>query len=155
MVESVKVDPRKAIVTLRAHENFSNYERMKKMKTEIDERTFVIFNRDTVQGEFHHAWGGPWHWGLEDQEGNIRASRLGLKTEQKAMDLMHTYAWAVAHDHKLVEHFDSELASLPEGTVVEVKIRAHIYRPPRESESFARAKREFVAAALKEFGLSK
>jgi hypothetical protein len=125
------------------------------MKTEIDEKTFVIFNRDTVQGELHPAWGGPWHWGLEDQDGNLRYSRFGMNTEEKAMDLMRTYAWAVAHDHKLVEHFDSELTSLPESIVVEMKIRAQIGRPPRESESFLRTKREFVAAALKEFGLSK
>jgi hypothetical protein len=126
-----------------------------KMKTEIDGKTFIIFNRDPVQVELQHLLGGPWHWGLEDQDGNLRVSRLGMKTEETAMNLMDAYAWAVAHNHELEEHFERELTSLPEGTVVEVKIRAQISRPPRESESFLRTKREFVAAALEEFGLSK
>jgi hypothetical protein len=131
------------------------------MNTEIDGQTFIVFNRDTTKGEFDHRGKGRWHWGLEDQNGNIRVSRWGLETEQNAMNMMDAYAWAIRHDHRLIEQFDSELTPLPEGTVVDPTIRMTFHcRIPnnedcRQSESFLRTKREFVAAALKEFGLSK
>jgi hypothetical protein len=131
------------------------------MKTEFDGQTFIVFNRDTTKGEFDHRGKGRWHWGLEDQNGNIRVSRWGLETEQNAMNMMDAYAWAIRHDHGLIEQYDSELTPLPEGTVLDATIRMTFYcRIPnnedcRQSDSFLRAKREFVAAALKEFGLSK
>jgi len=68
------------------------------MKTEIDRKTFIIFDRDTVQGESHHNGGGSWNWGLEDQDGNLRVSRWGLETEQNAMNMIDTYIGALMND---------------------------------------------------------
>ena len=67
------------------------------MNTEIDGKTFIVFNRDTMKGEFHHLFGGSWHWGLEDQDGTLRVSILGLETERNAMSMMDMYAWAIMH----------------------------------------------------------
>jgi len=93
------------------------------MKTEINGKTFIIFNRDTVSGEFDHKGKGTWHWGLEDQDGNLRVSRWGLETQQNAMNMMDGYSWAIMHDRRLIEQLDSELTFLPEGTVVDAKLR--------------------------------
>jgi hypothetical protein len=131
------------------------------MKTEIDGKTFIIFNRDTVHGDFHHRGKGPWHWGLEDPDGNLRVSKLGLETEQNAMNMMDAYTWAIMHDRRLIEQLDSELTFLPEGTVVNAKLRVLFQCAPapneshRQSSSYTSAKRAFVESTSKNLGLSK
>jgi hypothetical protein len=130
-----------------------------KMKTKIDGQTFIVFNRDTTKGEFDHRGKGRWHWGLEDQDGKLWVSRWGLETEQNAMNMMDAYTWALRHDHGLMEQYDSELTLLPEGTVVDATIRMTFHCPEtgnedyRQSESFARAREEFVAAATKRLAM--
>jgi len=130
------------------------------MKTEIDGKTFIIFNRDTVHGDFHHKGKGLWHWGLEDPDGNLRVSRWGFETERNAMNMMDAYSWAIMYDHGLIEQLDSLLTLLPEDTVVDAKIRLLFQcQPPnegfRQSSSYTSAKREFVESTSKNLGLSK
>lgn len=128
------------------------------MKTEIDGKTFIIFNRDTVHGEFQHNGGGPWHWGLEDPDGNLKVSRWGFETERNALNMMDAYSWAIMYDHRLIEQLDSLLTLLPEDTVVDAKIRVLFQCPTpnegfRQSSSYASAKQEFVTAVSKVLGL--
>lgn len=113
-----------------------------------------------MKGEFQH-YGGPWHWGLEDQDGRLRVSLLELETAKNALNMMDMYSWAIMHNDGDTEHLDRQLTSLPEGTVVDVKIRMTFHCPPPpnddylQSSSYAGAKREFVRAMSKELGLSK
>ncbi|MGO9122860.1 MAG: hypothetical protein ACLQPD_35225 [Desulfomonilaceae bacterium] len=129
------------------------------MNTEIDGKTFIVFNRDTMKGEFPALFGGPWHWGLEDQDGTLRVSILGLETAQNAMSMMDMYSRAILHDNGDTEYLDRQLTLLPEGIVVDVAVRVLFSCPPknedyRQSQSYVSAKRDFVAAMRKELGLS-
>jgi hypothetical protein len=132
-----------------------------KMNTEKHEITFIIFNRDEMKGEFDRLYGGPWHWGVEDDDGTFRVSHCGWETAQDAMRMMNICVKAI-YDDGGTEYLDRQLRSLPEGTAIDSITRMTCYCPPpihdddyRRSPSYERDKREFVAAALKEFGLSK
>jgi hypothetical protein len=61
---------------------------------------YVIYNRDSDEKKFNTLVGpGPWHWGRQDEFGNLSLYRWGYETREKALNVMETHVWAVINDY--------------------------------------------------------
>lgn len=67
---------------------------------ETDAGPYVVYNRDTGEREFDRPLEGPgpWHWGLQYENGDVELYRWGYETREQALDVMGTYVSAEIND---------------------------------------------------------